>query len=212
MIRINSFAFNDFQINTYVLFNDNNECIIIDPGCYYESEKEQLKSFITKNKLNPILLLNTHGHIDHILGNAYVKATYNIPIAAHADDEFLINSSRDHGTVFGLNAEPSPPIDKYVDESESIKFGNEELKVLHVPGHSPGSVAVFNKSSNLIIVGDVLFNGSIGRTDLPGGDYNTLINSIKTKLFTLDDKMVVHPGHGPSTTITIEKQTNPFLI
>ena len=205
MLNIHSFSFNDFQINTFVISNEENECIIVDPGCYYDAEKVQLKDFIDNNNLIPKFIINTHCHIDHILGNSYIKSTYNIPILAHKDEELLIKTAKEHGLIFGFNIEIPPPIDQYIENNEIIKLGDNTLKCYHVPGHSPGSIAFHSENDNFILAGDVLFNGSIGRTDLPGGSYETLINSIYTKLMVLNDDLIVYPGHRPSTTITKEK-------
>lgn len=212
MINIKSFTFSDFQINTYILYNEKNDCIIIDPGCYYEREKQQLKLFIENNKLQPILIFNTHCHVDHILGNTFVKNLYHIPIAAHHDDEPLIVRAKEQAIMFGFNLDSVPKIDNYLDEGQYIELGDEKLKLLHVPGHSPGSLVIYNEVNNFIIAGDVLFKGSIGRTDLPGGNHELLIKNLHEKLLVLNEDSKVYCGHGPETTIGAEKRTNPFLI
>ncbi len=211
MINIKTFVFNAFQENTFILYDDTNDCVIIDAGCSTENEEMQLKNFITENKLTPKLLINTHCHIDHILGNSFVTNEYNVKNLAHKDDLFFIEKAKEIAITYGLELnEPSLP-DNIIDKEGELSFGNSTLKILHVPGHSPGSIALYNDENKFVIVGDVLFNGGIGRTDLPGGDYNVLMRSINKKLFVLNDDVVVFPGHGSTTTILKEKTENPFL-
>jgi len=211
MITLKTFVFNPFQENTYILHDETKECIIIDAGCYEDFEKEELDNYITKNGLHCVKLVNTHCHVDHVLGSAHVKAKYNPEIIVNKHDAFLINDAKKHGVVFGFNVEQPPQPDSYIDAGDEIKFGNSTLQVLFVPGHSPGSIALYSQTDNFIITGDVLFKGSIGRTDLPGGDYDQLMENIITKLMTLPPDTVVFPGHGPSTTIHEEALSNPFL-
>lgn len=211
MTKIHTFSFNPFQENTYLLADETGECIVIDPGCYFEEEKTALTDFIETNNYRLTKIVNTHCHVDHILGNAFLVNKYKIPFEAHKGDEFLLENAVEHGKMFGFDVEQPPAINNYLEENQQITFGNTILKVLHVPGHSPGHIALYCEDQQFVITGDALFNGSIGRTDLPGGDYDTLINSIKTKLLTLKDAVVVYPGHGPETTIEKEKRTNPFL-
>ncbi len=212
MINVNTFPYNDFQINTYVLTADNKDCIIIDPGCYYAEEKQHFLNFIEKNKLSPKLLVNTHGHVDHVAGNSFVNENFDIQVAAHKDDEFLMQNAELQGMMFGFNIIRPPAIEIYLDEGDTIDFDNDKLNIIHLPGHSPGSIAILSKKNNFIIVGDVLFKNSIGRTDFQGGNHETLIKSIKEKILPLNDQMTVYSGHGPSTTVGFEKNTNPFLI
>lgn len=211
MLKIKTFVFNPFQENTFLLYDETNECVIIDAGNHNLNEKNELFTFIEEQKLTPKYLINTHCHIDHIMGNADVMEKYNIPSIAHQEDLPLIERANDMALAFGFQVKEPPKPDKFVVDSENITFGNSSLEVRHVPGHSPGSIAIIAKDERFAVVGDVLFKSSIGRTDLPGGDYNTLINSIKQKLFILDDDFVVYPGHGDSTTILHEKSTNPFF-
>ena len=211
MLKIKTFVFNPFQENTFILYDETRECVIIDAGNNDLNEKTELFSFIEKNTLIPKYILNTHCHIDHIMGNADVIEKYNIPSVAHKEDLPLIERANDMALAFGFNVKEPPKPNKYVIDGDEIKFGNSVLKVRHVPGHSPGSIVFIANDERFAIVGDVLFKGSIGRTDLPGGDYNTLINSIKQKLFSLNDDFIVYPGHGDSTTIHHERNTNPFL-
>lgn len=212
MIEIKTLIFNPFQENTYILFDETKEAVIIDPGCLSSNEEDILDNFIQENGLNPVRLLNTHCHIDHILGNRYVSNRYELKLEAHKGDEFIAKAAQQHGISFGIQMpEPAPDIDVYLNEGEQIKFGNSVLDIVHVPGHSPGSIVFYSQKEGFMIVGDVLFNDSIGRTDLPGGDYDLLSSGIKGKLFPLGDEMKVYPGHGPYTTIGKERRSNPFL-
>lgn len=211
MIQIEAFTFNPFQENTFVLYDETKECIIIDPGCYSESEKAELADFIEKNGLKPVHLLNTHCHIDHILGNKFVSEKYGLLPQFNEKEVEILLATTAYGPSMGIYVEESPMPEKYLDEGDIVKFGNSELEILFTPGHCPGEISFYHKVQKFVIGGDVLFYGSIGRTDLPGGDYATLINSIKTKFLTLDDDYVVYPGHGPETSIGLEKKQNPFL-
>lgn len=211
MAKIEIFIFNSFQENTFLLYDESKECIVIDAGCNEEQEYKQIDSFITENNLTLKSIINTHCHIDHIMGNAYLVNKYKVPSIAHKEDMPLLERSNDMAMAFGLNVQEPPIPNQLVIEGDEIRFGNTVLMVKHVPGHSPGSIALYNVKDQFVIVGDVLFNGGIGRTDLPGGDYDTLITSINDKLFTLDDNVKVYPGHGESTSIAKEKSTNPFF-
>tara|TARA_B100001142_G_C14031996_1_gene538516 strand:- start:10 stop:648 length:639 start_codon:yes stop_codon:yes gene_type:complete len=211
-MEIKKITFNPFQENTYVVWDETRECIIIDPGCYEESEKETLKRFIVDNNLNPVKLINTHCHIDHILGNKFVSEQWNIDLYMHKDDMMILEGAGDIAKTYGFVKYAGSPYPKYfLKEGDSLEFGHSSLKILHTPGHAPGHICLLNLAEKFIIAGDVLFNGSIGRTDLPGGNFDTLIKSIKTKLLWLQDDTSVLCGHGPSTTIGTEKNTNPFL-
>ena len=210
-MQFRTFTFNPFEENTYVLWDDTKECIIIDPGCYEEHEKKELSDFIEKNELQPVKILMTHAHIDHMLGNNYLTGLYDIPIQLSFIETSLLNAVREYGQMWGINAEPSPNPEYDVKENQNVTFGNTILIPYFTPGHSPGSFSFLNKESKNLFSGDVLFMQSIGRTDLPGGDYATLIRSIREKLMVLEDDIKVHPGHGPSTTIGAERRGNPFL-
>ena len=212
MIHIQSFTFNDFQENTYVLSDESGECIIIDPGCYSRNEKEALSSYIKLNNLKPMQLLNTHCHIDHILGNHYISDTYNLLPSINKSELIIMKTASILGQNWGIQMDESPEPGKFLDEGDTVVFGNSELEVLFLPGHSPGSIGFLSKKDNILISGDVLFHESIGRTDLPGGDLQVLLSSIKEKLFILNDSLQVYSGHGPSTTIGHEKENNPFLV
>jgi len=212
MTQIKSFIFNPFQENTYILFDETNECVVIDAGCNDTKEQLELLSFIEEKELIVKKVLNTHCHIDHILGNAFLVEKFNVPSIAHNDDLPLLQRANDMAIAFGFNIQKPPMPSVWVNHNDTIEFGNTKLKVLHVPGHSPGCIAFYCEKDGFVIVGDVLFKGSIGRADLPGGDYDTLISSIKENLFTLPENSVVYPGHGEKTTIGHEKKTNPFFV
>jgi glyoxylase-like metal-dependent hydrolase (beta-lactamase superfamily II) len=205
------FQFNSFQVNTFVIWDETKECIIIDPGCLSEKERTILTRFIADNQLKPVHLLNTHYHIDHILGNKYVNNYYRLPVEAHSGGSPFWENTSYWAANFGLKHDDLVAPDAYLQNGDEIKFGNSSLKVLYTPGHADGSICFYNKDEKYVIVGDVLFHTSIGRTDLPTGNYDVLKQSIKEKLFTLPDKTVVYPGHGQQTTIGYEKVNNPFL-
>lgn len=212
MLQVKSFTFNDFYENTYLLFDETKECVIIDPGCNNEHEKSLLSNFITENELTPIHLLNTHCHIDHILGNKYVADTYGLTLVSHKGEIPVLEFGSQTAAMYHIPYEKSPNIEIFVDEGDVISFGNTTLDIIFTPGHSPASISFYHKESNILIAGDVLFQGSIGRTDLPGGNFEVLIRMIKSKFLTLPDETIVYPGHGEHTNIGIEKRTNPFLV
>jgi hydroxyacylglutathione hydrolase len=211
MIQIKSFTFNPFQENTYVVYDENKNAFIIDPGNSNNHEDTVLSSFISENGLRPLRLLLTHGHIDHIMGNRFVFETYGLLPEVHHDDLFFLERMMETAKMYGVNVEPSPLPAKFLLEDDEIKLGTEIFQCIYTPGHSPGSISFYNKSAGLLIGGDVLFNGSIGRSDLPMGDHQTLISSITGKLLVLGDEVKVYSGHGPETTIGRERKTNPFL-
>ena len=210
MLKIEEFVFNPFQENTYVLYDETREAVIVDPGCYEDYEKQDLQHFIESNKLNVKMLLNTHGHIDHVLGNTFVKDTFKVKLSIHKIDEPVMRAVKAYAGNYGFPLYQEASVDSYLEEGNTISFGTQQFEILFVPGHSPGHVAFYNEKEKVVIGGDVLFQNSIGRTDLPGGNFDTLINSIHEKLFTLPDDVVVYAGHGPKTTIGFEKITNPF--
>jgi glyoxylase-like metal-dependent hydrolase (beta-lactamase superfamily II) len=212
MLSIKKFTFNPFQENTYILYDETKECVIIDPGCYDANEKKMLSSFIEENALKPIYLLNTHCHIDHVLGNRYVFEQYHLKPRIHDKEAMLLDAAQGYGKMYGILMEGSPePIIDLVEHDE-IKFGNTTLKILFTPGHSPGSVCFYSADDATVIAGDVLFKQSIGRTDLPGGSMEQLMESIRTRLLILDDNTEVHPGHGDKTSIGYERNNNPFIL
>jgi len=211
-MQIQQFTFNPFQENTYIVYNDEKEAMIIDPGCYTEDEETKLHHFIVSNGLNIKLLVNTHLHIDHVLGNAFVEKTYHVKAHANSRDEFWLKGLEGQARMFGLSLRyPSTILENYIQEGDKLHLGSEIFDIFQVPGHSPGSIILYNAKNHLVFVGDVLFHGGIGRSDLQGGNYRSLIEGIQDKLLTLPENTVVYSGHGPSTTIGREKANNPFL-
>tara|TARA_B110000008_G_scaffold76444_1_gene77753 strand:- start:4966 stop:5604 length:639 start_codon:yes stop_codon:yes gene_type:complete len=211
-MKIKSFAFNPFQENTYVVYDETKDCIIIDPGCYTEVERTELRRFITSEGLNPVKLINTHCHIDHVLGNKFVSELWDLELYMNKEDLPLLENAGNIGKMYGMeDYEGSPYPKHFLAQDDVLTFGESSFKILFTPGHAPGHICLYSTENNLVIAGDVLFQGSIGRTDLPGGDHNTLINSIKTQLFPLPKETQVYCGHGPATNIGYEKEHNPFL-
>jgi len=209
---IKTFPFNPFQENTYVIHDETNEAVIIDAGCLFDAEKRQLKLYMDENKLTLKRVINTHLHLDHQFGNKFLFDTYGISPEACQEDEFLLLSVAEQARSFGFPLEEeAQALGGYISENQEIKFGNTCLTALHVPGHSPGSMAFYAEKEGALFSGDVLFQGSIGRTDFVGGDHLTLIKSITNKLFLLADSTIVYCGHGPTTTIGYEKKNNPYL-
>ena len=211
MLTLQSFTYGPFHENTYVLYNENKEAIIIDPGMYELNEFDAFFSYLSEMDLKPTLLLNTHTHIDHIFGNAAVVMKYKVPLAFHELDKPVFDHQLTARAMYNLTFVPSPAPDYYLKENELVTLGSDSLQILLCPGHSPGSVCFYHKEQQFVIGGDVLFQQSIGRSDLPGGDYDTLVNSIHTQLFTLPDEVSVYSGHGPKTSIGFEKMNNPFV-
>lgn len=211
MITVKSFCFNSFDENTYILSDESRECIIIDPGCHLKNEEEELALYIETENLAPVKLINTHCHIDHILGNRFIAGKYKLKLEVNEKELPVLSASGYVSQMYQIQLNPSPDPEIFLKEGDIIKFGNSELKVLFTPGHSPGSISFYSNTDKFIISGDVLFEQSIGRTDLPGGNYETLIESIVTKLLPLGDEVMVYSGHGNPTTIGNEKKLNPFL-
>jgi len=212
MINIKTFAFNMFQVNSFVISDESGECIIIDPGCYMPAETEILKNYIVRNNLTPVMLINTHCHVDHILGNKFIFDEYGKSPVIHKDELVILTTANEYSKYLGLPEPNSPVPEIFIEDNQLISFGNSTLKVILTPGHTPGHISLFSADDKFVICGDVLFDGSIGRTDLPGGDYLTLINSIKTRILTLGDDIKVYSGHGEPTSVGKERKTNPFLI
>ena len=212
MLYLKSFCFNPFQQNTYIVYDDKGTAFIIDPGNYTSSENEILKNFISEKKLNLTRLLLTHAHIDHILGNKFIFDTYGLLPEVHKDDVYFIDNLLKTGDMYGVKCEPSPNPIKFINDGDVITLGDYSFDCIFTPGHSPGSISFYNKQNKLLISGDVLFYGSIGRSDLPKGNHETLINSIKQKLLILEDDTKVYSGHGQPTSIGFEKNNNPFLV
>lgn len=211
MITVHAITCNPFSENGYILFDETKECIIIDPGCNNDREKANFSSFIEENGLKPVRLINTHCHLDHICGNRFIAEKFGLKLESHKGEQIVLDAAAQHGMMFGFTFQQSPDIDVFLDEGDEVKFGNSTLKVLFTPGHSPASISLYSEADGFVVVGDVLFQQSIGRYDLPGGDFDTLIYSIQQKLMTLPDKTLVYPGHGSSTKIGVEKVSNPFL-
>jgi hydroxyacylglutathione hydrolase len=211
MFTVKAFVFNPVQENTYLLYNEKGNGIMIDPGCYFDQERDELVYFMEQNKIKLRLLLNTHCHLDHVFGNQWIHETYDLLLHIHEKEKQILDFAPASGLMWNL------PFDNYngefvwLKEGEEILLDDDRLAIRFTPGHSPGHVCFYNKEQGFVIGGDVLFKQSIGRTDLPGGDFDTLITSIKTQLFTLPDNTIVYSGHGPETTVGYEKKHNPFL-
>ncbi|MDQ8003713.1 MAG: MBL fold metallo-hydrolase [Pedobacter sp.] len=212
MISLKFFTFNPYQENTYVLFDETGECVIIDPGIYEGNEQNKLVNFITEKGLKPVLLLNTHCHIDHVLGNKFVFDQWGLKPQFHKGELPLLHRVVSYAPQMGFQYEVSPEPEIFLEETGTVSFGSSQLELIFAPGHSPAHLCFYAKQENFLIGGDVLFFRSIGRTDLPGGNHQQLIESIKTNVFALPDDCEVFPGHGPSTTIGYEKVNNPFLV
>lgn len=211
MLTVKTFTFNPVQENTYLLYNDQGDCCIIDPGCYFDEEKNMLRQAIENAGLRPVLLLNTHCHLDHIFGNQFVADTWGLQPHIHEKERPVLDRAAEAGLRWQLPfVNYTGPV-HLLQAGDPVKLGGDSMTVLFTPGHSPGSISFHNAAQHFVIGGDVLFQGSIGRTDLPGGDYDTLIDSIKTQLLPLPDDTIVYAGHGPATSIGRERRNNPFL-
>ena len=211
-MKIKRFIFNPFQENTFVLYDKSRECVIIDSGCYEKAEEKELEDFITEKKLKPVALLNTHCHIDHILGNQFVAEKWGVELQMHKNDLPLLENAGQISKMYWLeNYSGSPYPKHFLKDGDTFSFGKSKLDVIFTPGHAPGHICFYSKQHNFIISGDVIFQMSIGRTDLPFGDYDTLINSITKKIFPLPGQTQIHCGHGPSTVLNYERELNPFL-
>ncbi len=211
MLQIKSFAFNPFSENTYIVFNDTKNAFIIDPGNFSDSETAMLEKFIHDQDLKVRNILLTHAHIDHVLGLQKAYDVYNVPVILHELEKEMLDRNPMDANRFGFFFKPFEGEMEFISENEILKLDNDEFKILHVPGHSPGHIALHNETQKFIISGDVLFEGSIGRTDLYKGNHEQLIESIKTKLFVLDEETKVYNGHGNPTTVGFEKNHNPFF-
>ncbi len=209
-MQIERFTFNPFEENTYVLYDETKSCVIIDPGCCNREEEDELVDFIEQHGLSVKMLLNTHCHIDHILGNWLVKKKFGVALLIPSAEQVVLKAGPVLAQSYGFPGYQHTEAEEFLTEGQIITFGNQSLEVLFVPGHSPGHVAFLNREQGIVIAGDVLFRSSIGRTDLPGGNFDTLIASIHNVLFTLPEETLVYPGHGPETTIGFEKKHNPF--
>lgn len=211
-MKLKTFVFNPVEENTYLLYDETGECIIIDAGCFYPEEKAELKQFIEEKQLTVKRLINTHLHFDHCFGANFVIDTYNVELEAHLGDEEFLKRLPEQAAKFGFRiTEESPKISRYIQENDIITFGNQSMRAIHVPGHSPGSIVFYSEEQGCAFVGDVLFQRSVGRTDLPGGNFELLKSSIQTKLYTLPDETRVFSGHGPETSIGFEKRNNYYI-
>ncbi len=210
MLHIIRHTFNPFQENTYVV-HDGGEAVIVDPGCWNTAEEQALARSLDEGHLTPVKLVLTHAHIDHVLGNASIHKRYGLAPWMHRLDLPLLEAAPRQGHVYGIPCGPSPAPAGFLEEGDTVALSGGKLDVLFIPGHAPGHIVLYCKEQGFVIGGDVLFRESIGRTDLPGGDTQTLLDHIREKLFTLPDDTIIHPGHGPETTIGHEKRHNPFL-
>ena len=210
MIHVRTFTFNSFEENTYVLYDETRVAVVIDPGCYEKEEQDELTRFIEAEKLQVKLLLNTHCHIDHVLGNYFVKLHFHVPFLIHTVEQPVLKAVKVYASNYGFPNYQEVLPDGELRSGETITFGSSTMEILFLPGHSPGHVGFYDPVQKILIAGDVLFYRSIGRTDLPGGSHDTLLTSIHNKLFVLPDDVVVYPGHGPTTTLGEEKINNPF--
>ena len=211
MVKINKFIFNTFMVNSYLLYDETGECILIDAACYDSEEVEELRTFISSNNLKLVRNLNTHCHVDHVLGNNIIAQIYGIRPEYHENSIRFLDTLKEVGSSFGYVIPQIPEPKRFLDDGETISWGHSSLRVLYTPGHADGSVCFYNESQGFVITGDVLFKDTIGRTDLPSGDFDLLMTSIKTKLFTLPVDTIVYPGHGPDTSIGYEVENNPFI-
>lgn len=211
-MKIVKFTFNPMQENTYLVSDENKNAVVIDPGCYFEEERQLIKNYISKNDLQLKAILNTHAHLDHIMGNAFMKREYDVDIYLHEKDLPTLKMAGASAELYGLNAfEPSPQPDVYIKEGEILTFGSIDFQVIFGPGHAPGHVAFYNQKESVVINGDILFRGSYGRIDLPGGNFQDLKHTITQKMFQLPGNTIVYTGHGEETTIGEEKKNNPIL-
>jgi glyoxylase-like metal-dependent hydrolase (beta-lactamase superfamily II) len=210
-MEVFKFVFSPIEVNTYVLADQSGECAIIDCGCYDENESGKLEKFILGKKIKPVVLLNTHCHLDHIFGNKFILEKFKLRTFSSELEEGNRKNAVQHAMLFGLSMENSPDPSGFIYHNQVVRFGSTELTALHVPGHTAGSLAFYSEKNGCVFTGDALFSGSIGRSDLPGGSYNTLISSIKNQLFVLPPATVVYSGHGIETTIGKEMETNPYF-
>lgn len=211
MLHIKSFTFNPFQENTYILHDDQGAAALIDPGCHTAAERGELENYVGSQGLNLVDLLNTHCHIDHVLGNAWAKHRFGIPLWIHRQEIPVLKSVEVYAPNYGFQGYETSEANYFLEEGQEFRVGEESLRVIFVPGHAPGHVVFYHEASGQCIAGDTLFKGSIGRTDLPGGNHDLLLQKIKSELFSLPDETVIYPGHGPETTIGFEKIYNPFV-
>ncbi|MDP4291303.1 MAG: MBL fold metallo-hydrolase [Bacteroidota bacterium] len=211
MLQVKTFVFNSFQVNTYVVYAENKDCIIIDPACGNANEVSRLLNYIETEGLNPLMVANTHAHVDHILANDDITAKLGIKLAAHPASHYFYLNALNFSEVLGLKLNNVVYPELELQDNDTIKLGDDELKILYTPGHADGSICFYNAEGHFVISGDLIFYASIGRTDFPTGNFETLSRSIKEKIFTLPDDTVIYPGHGPKTSVGFEKYNNPFV-
>ncbi|GHV01563.1 MBL fold metallo-hydrolase [Bacteroidia bacterium] len=212
MISVACFAFNPFQENTFVVYDPTGECVIVDAGCSSPGEERTLADFIAQKGLRPVMAVNTHGHVDHILGVDWVKERYGVPFALDSRDSFLVENAPFQGSLYGLRIASAPTPDVDLSQLQQIDFGDSRLKIIHTPGHTPGHVCLHDPEGEMLLTGDTLFRESIGRTDLPGGDYSWIMRSILERIMPLGDGTTIYPGHGPQSDIGHEMLYNPFVV
>jgi glyoxylase-like metal-dependent hydrolase (beta-lactamase superfamily II) len=212
MTQVQAFEFSPFAENTYVVWDETGECAIFDPGCYTQEERNALQQFIESKNLRPVRLINTHCHLDHVFGNPFVSKTWGLGLEIHEGELPVLGSFERVCQMYGIPFEDAQPLPaNFIQTGDTLTFGNTKLKVLYTPGHSPASLSFYCEAEKFVLSGDVLFYESIGRTDLPGGNFETLIQSIRSQIFTLPEETVVLSGHGPATTVRHEREYNPFL-
>lgn len=211
MLNVKIFPFNPLQENTYILYNQEGQCIIIDPGCYTDEECQMLTCFVSEKGLSPMMLVNTHCHLDHVFGNKFIAETYGLELYIHPGEKIVLEMAPTSGLMWNLPFDNYQGITKDLVPGQLIRIGDDNLKILFMPGHSPASVGFYSATNGFVIAGDVLFRESVGRTDLPGGNPDVLLRSIREELFVLPDETIVYPGHGSQTTIGYEKRNNPFV-
>lgn len=211
MLTVKQFTFSPVQENTYVIYNEQDDCCIVDPGCYFGNERNELKEFIQETGLHPKYLLNTHCHLDHVFGNKFIHDTWGLTLHLHEKEKVVLDYAPTSGLNWGLPFDNYKGDLIYLREGDTIRLGDDRFLVLFTPGHSPGHITFYCPEQNFVVSGDVLFRQSIGRTDLPGGNFDTLARSIREQLYTLPDETIVYCGHGPETSIGAEKRDNPFV-
>lgn len=212
MTHVKVFEFNPFAENTYVVYDDSSECVLFDPGCYTPDERRALQAFIETQGLQVVRCINTHCHLDHVFGNNFVYRTWSLLPEIHRSERPVLERFEEVCRLYGIPVfEPSPMPERFLEPGTALQFGGTRLEMLFTPGHSPGSLSFYCPEAGFVLAGDVLFLESIGRTDLPGGNFETLIDSIRRQLFTLPGETIVYPGHGPATTVRHEMEYNPFL-
>jgi glyoxylase-like metal-dependent hydrolase (beta-lactamase superfamily II) len=211
MIQVKTFYFNELRECTYVLWDETKACVVVDPGAESERERQRLQAFIAEHQLQPTAILNTHGHFDHVMANAFVARTYGVGSYIHAGDRALLENTTEYGHMFGYQIEQPPAPAGLLTDGQLFSFGQSQLQVLHTPGHSKGGVCFYAPHDKFVLTGDTLFEGNIGRVDLPGGDFDEIMESLSRKLMPLPDDTVVYPGHGPASTIGQERRHNPYI-